>query len=83
MRDAGKLGMQAITAFSPAQKGEIAYLERLLQLQDFNLNLVEREAIARQAAATAQHQVDVQLSEAARERRLSAEQSVQSANLEI
>ncbi|WP_027578487.1 phage tail length tape measure family protein [Bradyrhizobium sp. Ai1a-2] len=74
---------QAITAFSPSQKGAVAYQQQMDSTLRSNLTLTERQTLADLAAANAVKQATTALSEQARARALTANQSVQSEQIEI
>lgn len=86
IREQNAIQLKALTAFSPSQKGEIAFLETKLRLQDQvnRKELTEAEQIEQANAARllAQQGVLVSLQEARRERELSSRQSLEAAQLE-
>ncbi|MPZ41603.1 MAG: hypothetical protein GEU95_26870 [Rhizobiales bacterium] len=81
--EANQLALRSITAFSPAQRADLAYQEAKIQYLTNGASAADAERMAEQRRAIALAQGTVALTEAARERRLAAEQSVQSAQLEI
>lgn len=87
IREQNDIAMKSLTAFSPAAKGEIAFLETRLRLQEQvnrqQLTAAEQTEQAEAARALALRGSAVALSEATRERELAARQSVAQADLEI
>ncbi len=79
-----ELANKATTAFSPKQRAELAQLETAARLRDDpSMSPEDKRAAAQQAYNTSLKQGNVALSKAARARALYAQQSVQSAQLEI
>lgn len=87
MREQNEIALKGLTAFSPAAKGEIAFLETKMRLQDQvnrqEMTSAEQEEQSAAARRYALASAAVAQSEAARARELSATQSVASAQLEI
>lgn len=87
IREQNEIAMKALTAFSPAAKAEIAFLETRLRLQEQvnrkELTLAEQEEQANAARQLSLKSSAVARSEAMRERELAGRQSVTSAQLEI
>lgn len=75
--------LQAITAFSPSAKGNIAYQQSIDANRNANLTAQQKQVEAELAYSIAVKQATTALSEQARARSLSANQSVQSTQLEI
>lgn len=73
----------ALTAFSPGARGEIARRQSLASTANSALTGLEREALAAKAAENAIRSMTVAMSEARRERELYARQNVEQAQLEI
>ncbi len=74
---------QSMTAFSPSQKGDIARRQSREATIGARMTSAEKDTLAEQAYGNAVKQVTVALSEAARQRALSGNQSVASIQLEI
>ncbi|MCH2220406.1 MAG: phage tail length tape measure family protein, partial [Dechloromonas sp.] len=74
---------QAITAFSPGQKGLIAYQESLNSTVKSGLSNSERQVIAEQAKTNAIKQATTAISEQYREQVLASKQAVENARLEV
>jgi hypothetical protein len=84
--ESDRISLQALTAFSPAQKGEIAALQKQLELKDQvrKEGLSQEQADERAASARklAMQSEIVQLQEAARTRELGSKQAIESSRLE-
>jgi phage-related minor tail protein len=78
-----RIANQAITAFSPSQKGEIARQQSLEATIGARMTPTEKATLAEQAYANAVKQSLTALSEAARQRELAGNQAVKSVELEI
>jgi hypothetical protein len=85
--EADQIALKGLTAFSPSQKGEVAALQKQLELRDQvrKEGLSQEQADERAASARklAYQTEVVQLSEIARARQLSAQQTVDQAKLEV
>lgn len=78
-----KISIDAITAFSPAAKGDIAYRQVTEQFAGTNTDPKKVQQQAELARVQALKQAYTQLAEAARERELAGEQGIQTAILEV
>lgn len=78
-----KIAGDAITAFSPSARADIARRQSELSTSNSNYTDDQRKTLAAQAYSNALKEANTALSEQARSRKLAAEQSVQSAQLEI
>lgn len=74
---------RSITAFSPSQKGEIARQQSIESTVNARMEPAQKEILAEQARANAIKQVTTALSEQARQRALTGNQSADSIRLEI
>ena len=81
--DSLKIANDAITAFSPSAKGDIARRESLASTSKSGFDGPQREALAEQAKNNAIKQGTIALTEQARARELAANQAVDSAKLEF
>lgn len=78
-----RIANQAITAFSPSQKGDIARQQSLEATIGARMTPTEKATLAEMAYANAVKQSLTALSEAARQRELAGNQAVKSVELEI
>ncbi|WP_158669507.1 phage tail length tape measure family protein [Bradyrhizobium guangdongense] len=78
-----KIANDALTAFSPGARGDIARRQSLESTSGSRMDPAEKAALAQQAYDNAVKSVTVSLTEQARARELAANQTVQSAQLEI
>lgn len=81
--DQAKIAGDALTAFSPGARGDIARRQSMESTLGSKMTDGERQTLAQQAYSNAVKSVTVSLSEQARARELYANQSIQSAQLEI
>ena len=85
--DADKISARALTAFSPTQKGDIAEAQKRLELQqELVKGIATQEQVDARAASARKLAIQaeiVQLQEARRARELTANQTIDSAKLEI
>ncbi len=81
--DQAKIAGDALTAFSPSAKGDIARRQSLDSTLGAKMEPAEKKALAEQAYSNAVKGSTVALSEAARARALYGQQTIQSAQLEI
>ncbi|MDX3971172.1 MAG: phage tail length tape measure family protein [Bradyrhizobium sp.] len=78
-----KIANDALTAFSPSARGDIARRQSLESTSGSRMDPAEKAALAQQAYDNAVKSVNVSLTEQARARALSSRQTVESAQLEI
>lgn len=78
-----KIANDALTAFSPGARGDIARRQSLESTSGSKMDPAEKAALAQQAYDNAVKSVTVSLAEQARSRELASNQAVQSAQLEI
>lgn len=78
-----QIANDALTAFSPGAKGDIARRQSLESTSGSRMDPAEKAALAQQAYDNAVKSVNVSLSEQARSRELASRQTVESAQLEI
>lgn len=81
--DSLKIANDAITAFSPTAKGEIARRQSIESTLQSKMSPTEKATLAEQAYQNALKQSNTALSESARERQLAASQAASSAQLEV
>lgn len=74
---------RSITAFSPGAKGEVARQQSLEATRGAKMDPAEKEKLSQMALANAVKQSVVAISEAARQRALTADQSVKSAQNDV
>lgn len=78
-----QIANDALTAFSPGAKGDIARRQSLESTSGSRMDPAEKAALAQQAYDNSVKSVNVSLSEQARSRELASRQTVESAQLEI
>lgn len=78
-----QLSIRAISARSPAERASIAYQQTMLMLSGQNISQMEKEQRASEAAKLAFRDAQFALSEAARERQLSAKLATGDVEIEI